>query len=245
MDINQDTEDCDEDYEVSNKVLNSYLSEFSDHNFQPDTEFLNFLQTNNQTENISNQTPENKQQQQQQQTEQHYKFPDSFLFHDPDQIIRYLTETQSMITDLDKSFLLNIHLEILNKQNTNVSASKLRTTLNLITINTKLVLVVASILFISFLWSLQTVWILTMSLLVLITSIATLGYSVLDRVLLTFTVAIFEEYLKKTRNLIHYLKDTEIVSCPHDKNFQFGQILNIFYYLNFFPSRFYIKEILF
>ncbi len=201
----EDQDEDYEDYEVSNQVLNAYLDQFSDENLRPDTEFLN-SKTNNLTKNTADQLEKNTEQQ-----EQCYTFTRSFLFHDAHQISRFLTLVQSVVTDLDKAFLLNVHLKICNKISTNV-VSRLESVKNFISINRLLlVCLTVSLLVAPPSYSLKLVLILTL-VLMLISLIIWHRFSIVEWLFLKTTVEVFESYLKNTRNLIHYLKDVEIVS---------------------------------
>ncbi len=208
----EDQDEDYEDYEVSNQVLNAYLEQFSDENLRPDTEFLN-SKTNNLTKNTADQLEENTEQQ-----EQCYKFNRSFLFHDAHQISRFLSLVKSVVTDLDKAFLLNVHLKTCNKISTNV-VSRLESVKNFISTNRILLVCLSvSLLLAPASYSLKFGLILTL-VLMLISLIIWHRFSIDQWLFLKSTVVVFESYLKNTRNLIYYLKDVEIVSITlNDRN---------------------------
>ena len=95
--------------------------------------------------------------------------------------------------------------------NKKVYVSRLETAINLFSTNRILLIIFVVVSFLLMPSSDSRV-ILTLVLLLASILVCRFMWLIVDRLLLKWTIVNFESYLKKTRHLIQYLKDVEIVS---------------------------------
>lgn len=204
-------EDDDEDYEISNQVLNNYLSQLSDHvtNIEPN-EFTETNEEPNLTDMLKEADKETLNT-----TLTSFDFIPSYavtFFYDPTQINQSLLTPSNSMSDIDRNIVLNIQLGLLNKLSIREPAY-IEIIQDLLISNTLIGLVLGSLFgFIVLerdLIFIASILVCTLGLLVLMFS--RFKASVIHRTLGPL-VSKAESYLGNIQHMMYYLKENEMVS---------------------------------
>ena len=206
----------DEDYEISNQVLNNYLIQLSEDHLQPDRQLTDsspYIDVNNSSElKIS-----------------HNKAAEKSIVNltnlllDPNQITLFLDSTNVVLSELDKNFLLNMHMVLLskltNKNAATSSFSKLIIVKALFLSNSSICFLLFLLLitgFMGYVRNLQEI-IISLSIIIIlifffvIIFICVFKFEIINWLFLRPTIASAEAYLKDIRHLVYYLKEIEMV----------------------------------
>lgn len=204
-------EDDDEDYEISNQVLNNYLSQFSDD--ATNLELNEFIETSEEP-NLTDMLKEaDKETLNTTLTSSDFIPPDAItFFYEPTQINQSLLTPSNSMSDIDRNIVLNIQLGLLNKLSMR-EATYIETIQDLLVSNTLTGLVLGSLLgFIV----LETDLIFIASILVWTLGLLVLMFSRLKALVIHRTlgplVSIAESYLESIQHMMYYLKENEMVS---------------------------------
>lgn len=186
----------EDDYDVSNKVLADYLDQFPNENFQENE--INCID-NFQHSSCSRELDQTA-------TGTFDNFNHPLIFYNQNQINQYLNGLKTGLSDLDRSFLLTIHLRLLTKLNSNLF-TKFDIAKDLIYWNRAILG-----LFLAVCFSNQVLALWLVSLFVCLMLMLKYKNSILNWLFLKQIITIADQYLKETKGIIYYLREIELVS---------------------------------
>ena len=194
---------ADEDYDISNEVISSYLSQFPDLNFEPNSEHI--------LDNSENLQSTQKPSYETSNTNGCFDSNQQLIFVDHNLKSKFYSDAKKILTDIDKKLLITLDLELLNK----FEGHKLSSFDNLnclVCSNKAIVALIISFIIYSFINS-QSIW-KWIIFLIILTVFYTLARfnSVFLHGSLKLLINSHNQYLEAINYLMYYLKEIEMVS---------------------------------
>ena len=193
--------DDEEDYDLSNQVLNSYLYQIGGQNLDLNLEprLGEVLCEPDISEPSESEHQEN--------------FPQPSIFYDPNQIDHFLNITDPVLLDFDKQFLLNMHLNLLDQVNVQ---SRFELVKRLVNTNKPVTLMG----FLLYLLIIVITKSILFSLIYLIAAMSLVGaYFWIEinvkRAFVNDSTQLLSSYLKQVNKLVYFLKECELVSLSN------------------------------